>query len=200
MGKPPVPPKPKAPAAKVRAMVRRQLIVDSSFQFRMLIPTAIFAVILGALLAGLVFLPIQYDAQHDPSPFVRALLAGRVLSLHAHVWPAFAIAGVFSCLYALVYSNRLAGPLYKLRVVLIQLADGKVMRIRFREKDELREFEGVANKLAKQMTNITEGKALQLASIQKRLKFLKARLQSQPMETFEICNELDEVMKGAGLN
>lgn len=200
MGKPPVPQKPKAPIGKVRAMVRRQLIVDAGFQLRMLIPTAIFAVILGVLLVVLVFLPFQHDAQHDPSPFIRAFLAERVINLHAHIWPAFAVAGFFSSLYALVYSNRLAGPLYKLRVVLTQLADGNAMRLRFRDGDEIREFEPVVNRLVKQMGTITDQNEVQLNSIQKRIKFLKARLQSQSMEKFEICNELDAVLKEAGLS
>ena len=74
------------------------------------------------------------------------------------------------------------------------------MRLRFREGDEIREFEPVVNRLAKQMGNIVDENEMQLNSIQKRLKFLKARLQSQPMEKFEICNELDSVLKDAGLS
>ncbi len=200
MSKPPVPPKPRPMAGKVRAMVKRQLIVNPSFQFRMLIPIGIFAVILGALVLAFIFLPFQRDASYDPNPHIRALLSPRVLKLYLYFWPSFLFAIVVSSLYTLIRSNRIAGPLYKLRIVLIQHAEGKVMRIRFREGDEFREFEDVVNRLAKRMETLSAGSVQQLTVIQKRLRFLKARLLTQPMGNQEICNELDLVLKDASLD
>ena len=200
MGKPPVTANPRGVAAKARVRVNRQLIVNPSLQYRMLIPIAVFGGILALLLVTFVFIPFQHAANNDPSPSVRGLLSARLLILHAYFWPSFALAGALGALYTLIWSNRLAGPLYKLRVVLIQQAEGKIMRVRFREGDEFREFEDVVNRLAKRMEAISTGGASQFSTIQKRIKFLKARLQSQEVSTAEICSELDAVLRDAGMD
>ncbi|HLY62513.1 MAG TPA: hypothetical protein VKV95_17365 [Terriglobia bacterium] len=200
MGKPPVTGKPRGIAAKARVMAKRQLIVNPGFQYRTLRPIVIFGGILALLLVIFVFIPFQHDANNDPSPAIRGLLSARLPFLHAYFWISFALAGALAALYTLVWSNRLAGPLYKLRVVLIQHAEGNTMRLRFREGDEFREFEEVVNRLAKRLDSLSTGSVQQFAIIQKRIKFLKARLQSQDLSTADICRELDATLKDAGLD
>ncbi|MHB8654483.1 MAG: hypothetical protein ACYDA9_11445 [Terriglobia bacterium] len=136
----------------------------------------------------------------DPSPIIRGFLSARIVSLHAQFWPAFILATVLAGLYALNASNHLAGPLYKLRIVMAQLAEGKFIALRFRKGDELREFEDVMDRLGKRMESLSAGNVRQLSTIQKCLKWLKARLEMQEMETSEICKELDALLKETGLD
>ena len=187
-------------AAKVRAYVKRQIIVDIGFQLRQLEALAVYCGLLAILLVPAVFYPLYRDAKSDPSRIIRAFLSARLISLHANFWPAFILATVLASLYAVLRSNRLAGPLYKLRVVLIQLAEGKSVALRFRKGDELREFEDVINKLAKRMESLSAGNVRQLSAIQKRVKWLKARVDTQGLEANEISKELDDLLKETGLN
>jgi len=187
-------------AAKVRAFVKRQIIVDARFQLRQLVPLAVYCSLLALLLVPAVFYPLYRDAKSDPSRIIRAFLSARMISFHAHFWPAFILATVLAVFYAIFRSNRLAGPLYKLRIVLIQLAEGKSIVFRFRKGDELREFEDVMNRVAKRMESLSAGNVRQLSTIQKRVKWLKARVEMQGMETNEICKELDDLLKETGLN
>jgi hypothetical protein len=200
MGKPPVTGRPQGSAGKVRVRVKRQLVVNPSFQYRMLIPIAVFGGILAFLLVILVFIPFQHAADNDPSPAVRGLLSARLVTLYTGVWPSFGLAGALAALYTLIWSNRVAGPLYKLRVVLIQQSEGNVMRVRFREGDEFREFEEVVGKLAKRMESLTSGTVQQFATIQRRIKFLRAHVQSQDVSTNDICRELDMILKDAAID
>ena len=187
-------------ATKVRAFVKRQFIVDPRFQLRQLVPLAVYCSLLAILLVPAVFYPLYRDARSDPSRFIRAFLSSRIISFHAHFWPAFILATVLASLYAVFRSNRLAGPLYKLRIVLIQLAEGKSIVFRFRKGDELREFEDIMNRVAKRMESLSAGNARQLSNIQKRVKWLKARIEMQGLDANEICKELDDLLKEAGLN
>jgi len=98
-------------AAKVRAFVKRQIIVDARFQLRQLVPLAVYCGLLAILLVPAVFYPLYRDAKSDPSRMIRALLSARIISLHAQFWPAFIVATVLASLYAVIRSNRLAGPL-----------------------------------------------------------------------------------------
>ena len=186
--------------SKVRASVKRQIIVNAGFQLRQLVPLAVYFSLLMVLLVPAVFYPLYRDASLDPSPIIRAFLSARILSLHAQFWPAFGVATVFASLYTLIRSNRLAGPLYKLRIVLMQLAEGKSIGLRLRKGDELREFEDVMSRLAKRMELLSAGNVRQLSIIQKRIKWLRARLEMQQLESNEICKELDDLLKETGLD
>lgn len=187
-------------AAKVRTHIKRQIIVNPRFQLRQLVPFAVYSCLIVVLIVPAIFYPLYRDASLDPSPIIRGFLSARITSLHALFWPAFIVATFLAGLYALNASNQLAGPLYKLRIVLIQLAEGKSIALRFRKGDELHEFEEVVNRLAKRVESLSAGNVRQLSMIQKRLKWLKARLEMQEMETSEICKELDALLKETGLD
>lgn len=187
-------------AAKVRTPKKRQIIVNTGFQLRQLVPLAVYCSLLVIFLVPAIFYPLYRDASMDPSPIIRGFLSARIVSLHTQFWPAFILATVLAGLYALNASNHLAGPLYKLRVVMIQLAEGKSIVLRFRKGDELREFEDIMNRLGKRMESLSAGNVRQLSMIQKRLKWLKARLEMQEMENSEICKELDVLLKETGLD
>ena len=74
------------------------------------------------------------------------------------------------------------------------------MALRFRKRDELREFEDVINRLAKRMESLSAGNGRQLSAIQKRVKWLKARVEMQALEANEISKEWDDLLKETGLN
>jgi hypothetical protein len=187
-------------AAKPRAKTTRQVIVNPGLQLRMLLPVAIFACFMAILMYAFVFQPIAFDARTDPSPMVRALLSGRLASLQLHFWIALGFTGVIAALYALIHSNRLAGPIYKLRVVLAQLADGNMMQLRFRKGDEFREFEDIVGKLVKRMETLSSGNAKQMSYFQRRLTWLRSRVEAQNLERADICKELDSALQDAGMD
>ena len=137
---------------KKRPWARRQLIVNAALQFRMLLPIVVFTLIEVLLLLAFLVYPIHRNASLDPNPVVQALLSEHALNLHVRMWP---MVGFCRCpwlsLYTLILSRRVAGPLYRLQQGLQGMTLGKFQRIRFRDGDELREFEGVTHRLARKM-------------------------------------------------
>jgi hypothetical protein len=185
----------RAPAAKARRWVGRRMIVDPSFQYRMLKPIVVFVAVFLVLTAGFVFFPLYYHALKDPSPVVRALLQEQLVSFHVRFWPMFIIATLLACIYTLSRSNRVAGPLHKLKRGLLQMMTGQYDKIRFRRNDEFREFEDVANRLALTIDSITASAQRKTSTIEKRLKFLKSRLEVRDLPKHEIMDELDELIE-----
>jgi signal transduction histidine kinase len=115
---------------------RRSRIVDRQFQFGLawrflLVITALFA--LGILL---VFAPSVYVLATTKDLESLEPAAMEFLLLHKRIWPAaiLSFAGLFA--YTIFFSNRIAGPIYRINSVLRRMIDGEYPRkVAFRRKD-----------------------------------------------------------------
>jgi hypothetical protein len=183
---------------KARQWVRRRVVIDSSFQFRMLMPIVVFLVIFLVLTGAFAFLPLYLHAAHDPNPSVQALLMEQLLTFNLRLWPMVIIAALIAGIYTLMRSNKVAGPLFKLKRGLMQMMVGEYEKIRFRKGDEFREFEEVANRLALTIDSITATAQRKTSTVEKRLKFLKSRLEVRDLPKNEILEELDDLIEQVG--
>jgi len=104
---------------------RRPSLIDRKFQvglaWRMMI--AFLAFFLGGLV--IVFAPPMYRLATGSTLPELEPAAREFLVLHERVWPAalFIFGGVF--LYALVFSHRIAGPIYRINAVLRRMLEGE---------------------------------------------------------------------------
>jgi hypothetical protein len=102
---------------------RRPRLIDRNFQlglaWRMMI--AFFAFLLGGLV--IVFAPSMYRLAAGTSLPEVEPAAREFLVLHERVWPAalFIFGGMF--LYTVVFSRRIAGPIYRINAVLRRMLD-----------------------------------------------------------------------------
>jgi hypothetical protein len=190
--------RPQGPPGKLRRWVRRRIIVNPAFQFRMLLPIVIFAALQSVLLGLVVFYPLHRNAAQDPDQIVQAVLNEQFLSLQVRFWPMLLIAAAVTSIYTLIRSNRVAGPLYKLQRGLMRMSEGEYMNMRFRNKDELREFEAVANRLAQRMEALASGNLRKTSQLEGRIKWLKTRLEMQELPRGEIERELDAILHEFG--
>jgi hypothetical protein len=181
-------------AQKKRHWIRRRLIVDGPFQYRMLLPVIVFTVIQIALLLTMMFYPLYQSASQEPNQLVQAALFNQVLDVHVCVWSVLAFASLLAGAYTLIRSNRVAGPVYKLHQGLVQLASGEYPKIKFRDNDELRDFEPVTDLLSQRLAYLASGNALQLNQFGKRLQFLKNRLENQPVSRADVERELNSIL------
>ena len=95
-------------------------------------------------------------------------------------------------------SNKVAGPLFKLKKGLMQMMVGEYEKIRFRKGDEFKEFEDVANRLALTIDSITASAQRKTSMVEKRLKFLKSRLEVRDLPKSEVIEELDNLIEQVG--
>ena len=139
---------------KKRIYKRRQYIVDTRFQYRLM---SKFAILTACVVIGsLSFLVLVYHKYGDiqvsvvqPVPF--GLLDSFVnnegegtYSLLDLLWPVLAICLVgtiiFTFFFSLIVSHRMAGPVYRMRNLLGEMAEGDLSRpvSRLRRKDEFK--------------------------------------------------------------
>jgi hypothetical protein len=160
----------------------------------MLLPIIVFTFIQIVLLSLMMFYPLYKSAAEEPNHMVQAALFNQVLDVHMCLWTALAFASILAGGYTLIRSNRVAGPLYKLRQGLLQLSAGEYPNIKFRDKDELRDFEPVANLLTQRMAYLASGNALHLDQLGQRIQFLKTRLEMQPISRADVERELTSIL------
>jgi hypothetical protein len=185
-------------ASKARRWVHRRIVIDSSFQFRMLLPIAVFLALFVVLTGVFGFLPLYLHAANDPNPSVRALLSEQLLNFNIRLWPMVIIAALVAGIFTLMRSNKVAGPLFKLKKGLLQMMVGEYEKIRLRKDDEFREFEDVANRLALTIDSVTASAQRKTSTVEKRLKFLKSRLEVRDLPKNEVMEELDDLIEQVG--
>ncbi|MFQ5688012.1 MAG: hypothetical protein ACE5GV_15300 [Candidatus Scalindua sp.] len=137
-----------------RTYKRRQYIVDKSFQYGLIRKFAIVAafIVIGSL-SSLVLVYYEYgDVQVaivQPVPFNSTDNFGNNETIRAYtlldiLWPVLSICLfgtiTFTFIYSLLISHRMAGPVYRMRILLGEMAQGDLSHpvSRLRKKDEFK--------------------------------------------------------------
>ena len=115
---------------------RRKRIVDPGFQVGLAV--RLFLVLTALFAAGiaLAFAPLAYVLATTNDLKSLEPAAVEFLVLHRRLWPAafLSFAGIF--VYAIFFSHRIAGPVYRINAVLRALIDGRdPPAVKFRDGD-----------------------------------------------------------------
>ena len=170
---------------------RRQYIVDSRFQYSLMSKFAILTafVVIGSL-SFLVLVYYKYgDVQvsiMQPIPFGQAdsLVDNGAMITYTLVdllWPVLSICLVgtiiFTFIFSVIVSHRMAGPVYRMRQILKEMAQGDLRRsvIHLRNKDEFKH-------LFADISNVKECWRLQIQELQSVCRELgEDRFQELPL-------------------
>ena len=146
-----------------RTYKRRQYIVDTRFQYSLM---SKFAILTACVVIGsLSFLVLVYHKYGDiqvsvvqPIPFglLDSLVDNEGVSTYTLLdllWPVLAIclvgAIIFTFFFSLIVSHRMAGPVYRMKNLLNEMANGDVSRpvSCLRKKDEFKHLFADINKV-----------------------------------------------------
>jgi len=180
--------------AKMRKWARGRIIVNPSFQFRTLLPVGLYTLLFAVLAGGFAFLPLYRELSAEPDPGIQVLLREQLLDLHVRLWPMLGLAALLTCLYVLLRSHRVAGPLFRLSQVLTRMTEGEYTNVRFRKGDEFREFASITNQLGKKMQALSTRHRDVLLSVESRVKQLALRLNNEDLPKTEVQNALDAIL------
>lgn len=131
---------------------RRQRIVDRGFQFGLAIRLVLVLTVLSAAGVALAFAPSVYVLATTNDLKSLEPAASEFLVLHKRLWPAafLSFAGIF--LYAIFFSHRIAGPVYRINAVLrALLEDRDPPATRFRDYDCFQPTAALLGELAEKM-------------------------------------------------
>jgi len=106
---------------------RRTVIVHKRFQLFMLGSALCYVAFLVAVLAALLFVPLMLElGAADPASNDALIAATSALYLHERFWLASILTLVVIALHSIWTSHRIAGPLYRLRVTLEKVRQGRL--------------------------------------------------------------------------
>ncbi len=159
----------------------------------------VFLFIYSLLIFGLAFLapyivPALKLVSNAPIE-ERARAAQHFLSLSATLGPTLgpAIIGliVFSAFLSIYLTHRLAGPLYRIEKSAKEMAEGNLaLRIRLREKDELKDLAETLNQVAKNLDQTLQTIGEHDAVAQEALARLTDTFKASPSSNPELSEQL----------
>ena len=108
------------------AYKRRRFLIDR-LQVRLLAIALAYLLVTAAVLSLAVFGPLMWELRAGNSGLDQAAAAAQFLSLHARFWPAMLVTAVAMSLHSILTTHRIAGPLYRFRVVFGQVKEGNLV-------------------------------------------------------------------------
>jgi methyl-accepting chemotaxis protein len=118
---------------------RRRYVIDRALQYRLLIYNAIYFLIIVLSIGVALFLPLYFEmSKPGLTTAQQGEVAGRVLYLHANLWPAVLVVLIILGIHSLLISHKIAGPLYRFRQTFQDIIDGDISRmVKIRKSDFL---------------------------------------------------------------
>jgi hypothetical protein len=111
----------------MRLFRRRRFIVDGHLQLRLIAASLGYVAFYIIMMAVSTFIPLVIEMRSaNPNSHRAYLLANSFIYLHRHIWPvALIVLGAVSA-HSLLFSHKVAGPLYRFRQIFRALGAGKV--------------------------------------------------------------------------
>jgi len=150
----------------MRFFRRRQFIVNRDIQIGLLFNSFLYVLLFVAVIGVAFFVPLMAQLTDAESPSARTVKAGNHMRyLYSYFWPAVILAMILIFLHSVRASHKVAGPLYRFRVVLEALKEGVISSpISIRKGDCLQQEADLINEVLMSLRQNLEG--LQEAQVQ----------------------------------
>jgi methyl-accepting chemotaxis protein len=141
---------------------RRKFIINRDFQFKLLFASLFYVFLCLAVLGSGLFIPLFTELDQPGATSLKLQQAAKmVLYLHENFWPAVLLSLVLIGFLSIRTSHRIAGPLYRIILVLESLKKGKVPKpVHGRKGDHLEAEIKITNQMI-------EGLRIHVGEIQK---------------------------------
>ena len=171
---------------------RRRYIVDN-LQYRLLLTSLLYVLAVVLIFAGALFMPLMITLNEGAaaSPAVSEA-ARQFLALHNRVWPPVLALVAMLVVHNIVFSHRIAGPLYRIRTELRKIGDGNLfVHVRLRKNDYLDKEASSVN----EMVDALRTKIRSIETSQKRASAVLVELQRALMRgsADEMGGQIDEL-------
>jgi methyl-accepting chemotaxis protein len=143
----------------MRFFRRRKYIVNRELQIALLRNSFLYVLLFVAVIGVVFFVPMMAEWTDTGGPSARAAQVNKqILYLHTYFWPAVILAMILIFLHSVRASHKVAGPLYRFKVVLEALKRGEISPpIRIRKGDFLHQEAELINEVLESLRRNLEG-------------------------------------------
>jgi methyl-accepting chemotaxis protein len=132
------------------------------------------------------------DKSLDPAQ--RTLIAEITLYVHARFWPAFiAVSAILVC-HSILISHKIAGPIYRFRLVFRQIAEGNFSDpVQIRKHDYLHEDKDLINEMISSISSKLKNIRAKQYTIQLMFSAFKSKYKAELSdETYKDLSALED--------
>ena len=169
---------------------RRKKIVKPGHQLKLACFVMIFLLIYTLVFGTAIFYPLAMELQGSATIGEQGQAALVILGLHKTIWPAMLFVLVLSFVGTILFSHRIAGPIYRLERATENFLKGDFKRIRLRKKDEFREIETSVNQIADYLNTIQALDSQLHAHMRDNLSKVSRMLENKTKENVKKIHEL----------
>lgn len=118
---------------------RRKFIINRDLQLKLLFASLFYVFLALAVVGSGLFIPLFTELDKPGATALKLPQAAKmILYLHEQFWPAVLLSFVLICILSIRTSHRIAGPLYRIFLVLESLKKGKLPKpVHARKGDHL---------------------------------------------------------------
>lgn len=136
---------------------RRQYYIDKKLQTKYALLTILLLMIYTLLFAIILFTPYILGLSSNNTIEEQTRAARTLLNLHASVWPALGVVIVFLSGISVFITHKIAGPVYRFKKVLSEVADGNLdIAIKLRKRDDLQDLAEDMNGIIGELRNFVQ--------------------------------------------
>lgn len=147
---------------------RKNYFVEKSFQTKYMLMTVVLLLIYSFIFITVIFAPYVFTLNFNAPIAEKTEAAKAILLLHSRVWPWIGGVVLFFGVVSVFISHNVAGPLFRLKRSISQVADGDLnIVIKLRRWDDLQD-------LAEQINNLIEELRTFVATLKNDHDFLSA--------------------------
>ena len=140
---------------------RRQRLFIDRLQLKLMAINLLYLGVLALIFSSVTFGPHVYTLYNrDASIEAQRQAADSMLMLHSTIWPPLVVVALIFFYHSMVYSHRIAGPLYRFRKVFEEVQDGNLRaRAVLRTRDLLHREAQALNSMVEATEERVEGVA-----------------------------------------
>ena len=119
----------------MRLLRRRKYIVNRDLQISLLRNSFLYVLLFVAVMGVVFFVPLLAELTETESASERTLQVGnQIRYLYTYFWPAVILAMILIFLHSVRASHKVAGPLYRFKLVLEALKEGEIVSNKYPQR------------------------------------------------------------------
>jgi methyl-accepting chemotaxis protein len=169
-----------------RPPLRRRRFYIHGIQRKYLFLSLVPLIISSFLIIAFLFIPLDVHQYSSASPAAKQAIVQDLRALGFRIWPAIFLGMLVSAFLSVFVTHRFAGPIYRFRKVVDQMAGGDLsIRVKLRKGDDLTELEGAVNRAIESLADTVQETQRPLGEATERLQALLENVRQGRAQTAE---------------
>lgn len=174
---------------------RRRMAMTLGFQLRAVFPVVLFGALFALLTLIVVWIPLNRQANADPSPVIKELLSTELFKVELYLAPLLLVSAGIAATAALLHARRMAGPVQQVREALAKISLGEMEPIKLQKRDEFRELEAPLNAVVSRMDYSQKNTAEMLRLLKRNLDGIAQRSANRQLSEADLRESIAVLMR-----